>query len=115
LSEQDEGDAFAAASVFCQPSLNESLSIVLMEAWLAETPALVNARCPVTVGHCMKSHGGLFFDNYYEFEEMLTLLLRNPSLAAGLGKNGAAYVRKEYNWDAVIQRFENGLAKFGFT
>ncbi len=115
LSEQNKRNAFAAAGVFCQPSLNESLSIVLMEAWLAETPAMVNAGCPVTVEHCMKSHGGLFFDNYYEFEEMLTLLLRNRSLAASLGKNGAAYVRKEYNWDAVIQRFENGLVKFGFA
>jgi len=115
LSEVDKGDAFAAAAVFCQPSLNESLSIVLMEAWLAETPALVNAKCLVTAEHCLKSNGGLSFDNYYEFEEILTLLLRNPSLADTLGKNGAEYVRKEYNWDAVIRRFEEGLIKFGIV
>ncbi len=115
LSEEDKRDAFAAAAIFCQPSLNESLSIVLMEAWLAGTPALVHARCPVTVEHCMKSNGGLFFDNYHEFEEILLLLFSNPSLAAALAKNGASYVKKEYNWDAVIGRFQKGLAKFGFA
>jgi glycosyltransferase involved in cell wall biosynthesis len=114
LSEEDKRDAFAAATVFCQPSLNESLSIVLMEAWLAETAALVNARCAVTTEHCLRSNGGLFYDNYHEFEEILSLLLSHPSLAATLGKNGAAYVRKEYNWNAVIGRLEGGLRKFGF-
>jgi len=115
LSEEDKRDAFAAASVFCQPSLNESLSIVLMEAWLAETPALVNAKCAVTVEHCVKSNGGLFFDDYCEFEETLSLLLTNRQLAATLGKNGAEYVRKEYNWNTVMGRFEEGLANFGFA
>jgi glycosyltransferase involved in cell wall biosynthesis len=114
LPEEDKRDAFAAAAVFCQPSLNESLSIVLMEAWLQETPALVHARCPVTVEHCLKSNGGLFFEDYYQFEEILTLLLGDPSLAAALGKKGAEYVRKEYNWDAVVRKFEHGLIKFGF-
>jgi glycosyltransferase involved in cell wall biosynthesis len=115
LPEDDKRDAFAAARVFCQPSLNESLSIVLMEAWLAETPALVNAKCPVTVEHCIKSNGGLFFDDYCEFEETLSLLLTNGRLAATLGKNGAEYVRKEYNWDAVMRRFEGALANFGLA
>lgn len=113
LSEQAKRDAFAAATVFCQPSLNESLSIVLMEAWLAERPVMVHARCPVTVEHCVRSKGGLYFDNYYEFEDILALFLTNPALAEGFGKNGIEYVRKEYNWEAVIGRFESGLAKFG--
>src|SRR5262249_50809979 len=39
--------AYAAATIVCQPSVNESFSIVLMEAWLAGTPVLVHARCAV--------------------------------------------------------------------
>jgi alcohol dehydrogenase (cytochrome c) len=35
-------DAYAGANLLCQPSLHESFSIVLMEAWLAETPVLVD-------------------------------------------------------------------------
>ena len=45
---QDKYDAYAAATLLCQPSLNESFSLVIMESWLAGTPVLVNGRCPVT-------------------------------------------------------------------
>ena len=39
------------ASALVSPSAFESFSIVLMEAWSVGTPALVNARCPVTLDH----------------------------------------------------------------
>ena len=56
--------AYAAAAVVCQPSVDESFSIVLMEAWLAGTPVLVHARCPVTTHHVFQSGGGLAFDGF---------------------------------------------------
>ena len=37
LSEQQKHDAYASADLFVQPSLYESFSIVLMEAWLQGT------------------------------------------------------------------------------
>ncbi len=43
VSEEDKRDAYAASSAFCQPSTNESFSIVLLESWLAGKPALVSA------------------------------------------------------------------------
>src|SRR5262249_7656124 len=60
LPEQDKLDAYAAALALCQPSLNESFSIVMMEAWVAGTPALVHANCAVTREHCLEANGGLF-------------------------------------------------------
>ena len=48
---QDKYDAYAAALALCQPSLLESFSIVMMEAWLSGTPALVHGRCAVTRDH----------------------------------------------------------------
>ena len=40
---RDRAAAYAGASVLVHPSRLESLGMVMLEAWLAGTPALVNA------------------------------------------------------------------------
>ena len=105
VEEQDKHDAYAAATIFCQPSAVESFSIVLMEAWLQGTPALVNAECEVTVDHCRKSGGGLYFANYLEFEACVEYLMARPALRRHMGQLGRAYVRRNYRWEDVAQRF----------
>ncbi len=104
VSEQEKREIMAGALAFCHPSRNESLSIVLLESWLAGTSALVQSASAVLVDQCRKSGGGLWFGNYPEFEEELTLLLDHPTLAQTLAANGRAYVRKTYDWTAVDQR-----------
>lgn len=106
---QEKLDAYAAATILCQPSVNESFSIVLMEAWLSETPALVHDRCPVTKYHCQKSNGGLYFGNYEEFEECLNLFLERPDLRRQIGANGRRYVLTNYNWDRIVGKFKTAL------
>ena len=113
IEEQDKHDAYSACLAFCTPSINESLSIVLMEAWLAGRPVIVHASCDVTRDHCQRSNGGLFFRDYPEFEEILNFLLANESAASKMGANGKAYVQREYNWQRVIANFNNALLKFG--
>lgn len=104
VSEYDKQCAFAAADVFCQPSQNESLSIVLMEAWLAGTPALVNGECAVTRYHCRRSGGGLWFTSYPEFEVAMEMLLADPARAEVMASGGRRYVLDVYSWDAVMAR-----------
>jgi glycosyltransferase involved in cell wall biosynthesis len=105
VHEQDKLDAYAAATVFCQPSTHESFSIVLMEAWLQGAAALVNARCAVTREHCQQGQGGLYFDGYQEFEAILDLLLSDEGLRHKLGERGRRYVQQNYTWEQVTQRF----------
>lgn len=105
VSEAEKREAMAGAAVFCQPSTNESFSIVLLEAWLAGTPALVHARCAVTTDHCRQSGGGLWFMTYAEFETELLLLLRRPDLRRRMGAAGRAYVVREYSWPGILARF----------
>ena len=109
LSEEDKWNGYAASEIFCQPSTNESFSIVLLESWLAGKPALVNAFCPVTVDHCRRSQGGLYFRDYYEFEECLLFLLDHPDRGALLGENGRRYVEYNYSWNRILDELEDGL------
>ena len=103
---QDKLDALAAAAVFCLPSVNESFSIALMESWLQRTPALVHGRCAVTVEHCRKSNGGLYFSDYDEFAATLDYLLDHPDTAVRMGEGGRRYVLANYQWPSIIPRYQ---------
>jgi glycosyltransferase involved in cell wall biosynthesis len=112
VPEDAKRGAFAAATVFCQPSVNESLSIVIMESWIAGRPVIVNAGCAVTKDHCIRSDGGLYFGNYPEFEESINYILNNQNIADKMGMNGQRYVKESFSWDAVLKRFSDSLEKF---
>lgn len=105
-------DAYAAATLLCQPSINESFSIVLMESWLAGVPVLVHRDCEVTHYHTLRSRGGLSFRTYGEFETALDQLLRNEGWRRRLGERGRAYVRTEYTWSNCLARFLRSLDKW---
>jgi glycosyltransferase involved in cell wall biosynthesis len=102
---EDKFDAYAAALAVCQPSRLESFSLVLMEAWLSGTPALVDGHCAVTREHCLASNGGLFFDDYFEFAEAVDRLLDEPGLRRRLAERGRVYVLANYTWDRVTERY----------
>ena len=97
--------AYAGASVLLHPSVMESFGMVLLEAWLAGTPALVNGGSPVLVSHCRRAGAGLWYDSPEEFDEALDILLGAPDLRAGMAKAGAAYALSTYSWSEVRQRF----------
>lgn len=117
VSPQDRQDACAATLALCQPSLLESFSLVLMEAWLGGAPVLVHEGCAVTREHCLESDGGLFFGEYFAFVEVLDRLLDDPSLRRQLADNGRAYVLARFSWDRVVANYLDlfrGLgARFG--
>jgi glycosyltransferase involved in cell wall biosynthesis len=112
LPEAELSDAFAAALALCQPSRNESFSIVMMESWLQRRPCIVHARCPVTSGHVHSSEGGSIFDDYVSFCEAVEQLRHNPSTADLQGQRGYHYVCATYAWDVVIARLLEGITRF---
>ena len=109
VSEEEKREAMAGAVAFVHPSVNESLSIVVLESWLARTPVLVHAKGVVLKWQCTSSCGGLWFGNYPEFEEELSLLLDEPATAAKLAGQGRRYVLSRYAPDAVRERFRAAL------
>ncbi len=113
VTPQDKLDAYAAALALCQPSLLESFSLVMMEAWLGGAPVLVHADCAVTREHCVAGHGGLFFGEYFEFVEAVDLLLADAALRRRLAQNGRAYVLAHFTWDRVTDNYLRVLRGLG--
>jgi glycosyltransferase involved in cell wall biosynthesis len=98
------------ARLLVVPSPYESLSIVLLEAWNHGVPALVNARCRVLAGQVSRADGGLSYRSAAEFVEALRFLLREDEARAAFGRQGLAYVEREYRWPTVTARVEDLLA-----
>ena len=106
VSEADKFDALKAATAVIMPSLYESLSMLTLEAWLMERPALVNGRCHVLKYQCRQSNGGLYYTSYDEFESGLTRLLASPALRQQLGRQGRRFVLANYSWDIIIAKYQ---------
>ena len=105
VDRQDKYDALAAAELLCQPSLNESFSLVIMESWLCGRPVLVHEGCPVTRNFVSQCSGGLYFGSYFEFEGCLDYLAAHRDTASAMGENGRNYVRSHFDWDVIVRRY----------
>jgi glycosyltransferase involved in cell wall biosynthesis len=111
LSDGERVQALEAATVVICPSPYESLSLLALEALSVGTPVLANARSAVLVEHSVRSNGGLWYGDRDEFVECLKLLVSDDRLRAALGRNGREYVRKNYRWDVVLDKYERIFAK----
>ena len=105
LDDQDKFDAIAAADLLIMPSFYESLSMVALEAWALGRPVLVNGRCDVLRGQCMRSNAGLYYETYEEFVEALRSISEHTRLADALGVNGRAFYRRHYAWPVIEQKY----------
>lgn len=105
VSEQEKFDVMAGAKMLIMPSEFESLSIVVLEAMTLSVPVVVNGRCDVLKGHCVRSNAGLYYKSYEEFEGCVNYVLNNPDAARLMGENGVAYVDANYTWDKITENF----------
>lgn len=104
---QDKYDAYSAAICLCQPSKNESFSLVIMESWLCKRPVLVHNDCEVTKNFVKTSNGGLYFKDYYEFERCVNHYIENSEVANMLGKQGRKFVLDNFDWDVVVKKYKD--------
>jgi glycosyltransferase involved in cell wall biosynthesis len=109
LNEDEKRFVIENSLLFINSSPHESFSIVIMESWLLKKPVLVNGKSLVLKGHCERSNGGLYYENYEEFEECLKLLINNKKLLTTLGKNGYEYVKNNFNWDKITSKYQTFL------
>jgi glycosyltransferase involved in cell wall biosynthesis len=111
LNEVDKFDAMAAADLLIMPSYYESLSMVALEAWALGKPVLVNGKCDVLKGQCLRSNGGLYYESYPEFLETLRAIEQYRWLAGTLGRNGRQYFRDQYDWPVIERKYLDVLTQ----
>ena len=110
LPEIERLEALDAATVVVVPSPYESLSLLALESFAVGTPILANARSAVLTDHCQRSNAGLYYGDQAEFVECLKLLMGNAELRASMGRNGQAYVRSNYSWNIILEKYERMIA-----
>src|SRR5439155_12907706 len=94
VTETERSDLLAAAEVVVMPSRNESLSLVLMEAWQAGRPTLATGRSEVLAGQTARSGGGLLYLSPDDYVRQVGRLHASEPLRAALGGAGAAWAAR---------------------
>jgi len=105
--------AIARSRALVMPSRHESLSMVVLEAWMMNRPVLVNGDCEVLRGQVLRANGGLYYRRYEEFAAAMDLLVAEPGLADRLGRQGREYFEANYAWERILEKYERLLARAG--
>ncbi len=109
LSDEQRNDAMAAATAYVQPSVMESFSRTVMEAWAAGTAVVANAGSAVVSWHVERSGAGLLYRSEEELVETLRFVADERAAAARLAVPGRRYVEDNYRWPDVLDRMETTL------
>ncbi len=105
ISEKEKASLILKSDFVVVPSQYESLSLLLLEAFALKTPVLVNGASGVLKDHCLKSNGGLWYDDFEDFAECVKFFEENREKAVLMGQNGYDYFKKNYDFKVLIRKF----------
>lgn len=111
VAETVKWGALRGATALVSPSAFEAFSIVVVEAWTAGVPVLVNAFCAATSEHVARSGGGLAFSGYAQFEVAVERLVSDPGLNAALAARGRAHAERHFTWPVILDRYRGFLER----
>jgi glycosyltransferase involved in cell wall biosynthesis len=93
-----------------QPSVNESYSRTMVEAWMHGRPVVVHADCIATAAPTRASGGGWVASGIDDWSRILETIDESADADLGaLGARGRAYAEEYGAWDKVIARYEAAL------
>lgn len=109
VSEYEKVQLIKQAEALAVPSLNESLSLVLLESFACKVPVIANLKTDVLKDHIDKSQGGWLYDSYADFEKILTEVVASKTGNQQKGEAGYRYVVDNYSWDSVMRKFDMAI------
>lgn len=95
--------ALMCCMALCNMSISESFGIVLLEAWLAGKPVIVNKNCAAFHDMAVDGENALMVGDE-ELPNAIRTLASQPELRSRLAAKGKA-VAEQYDWTAVSDRF----------
>jgi len=81
-------------------SESESFGIVILEAWMMDKPVIVNEKCPAFL-ELVRDNANGFLANGKTLPDIILELLKNPDLAARVGRKGRSCVEHKYFWENI--------------
>jgi O-antigen biosynthesis protein len=110
VSEEVKRDVLAGAKGLILLSPNESLSIVMLEAWLQGIPVIGTEKCAVVKEQIERSRGGFAIGSFEEFRAVLDRLYKEPAVGLAAGSAGRNFTLQNYtNPQAYAARLETAL------
>ena len=115
VEEQEKISIIQHAKIVINPSLYESLSLILLEAIICEAfdrpeakAMLVNGNCNVLKEHCHKSNNAaLYYTNEKSFIDKLHTLDSSTNLRLEMGEKGYSYVNSNYDWNIIMKKLKH--------
>jgi glycosyltransferase involved in cell wall biosynthesis len=95
--------ALLACFALCNMSNSESFGIVLLEAWLARKPVIVNKNCSAFLDIAIDNVNSILADSSTLKQSIFTLY-SDRAFAEYLGGNGFALANK-YSWKHICDEF----------
>lgn len=112
ISDLEKSALIKGAKFLVNNSINESLSLVMLESMILGRPVIVNGNCDVMRGQCQRSNAGLYYNNYLEFEAVINYMLTHDREYEAMCENGVVFVRKNYTWSVVIKNICNFIETY---
>lgn len=110
IEEQEKQYYIDKCEALIIPSKYESLSMVTLEAMAMGKPVLANGKCEVLKDHINASKAGFVFYNKEEFIKILQdVLCLSEETKLQIAANGVSYVKNNYQWPAIISKFEKAI------
>lgn len=109
VDEQTRWDVLRGAEALVNPSLYESLSLILLEAWTVERPVIVNTRCDVTTGLTARAGAGVAVDFASPAAAARAIAdgLASEERRAAFGRSGQRFATANFVWDRVLDMYES--------
>ncbi|MGU3469230.1 glycosyltransferase family 4 protein [Methylobacterium sp. C33D] len=102
VSEEDKIRLIKSAVALVNPSLNESFSYVLMEAWAQAVPVIVHESCSVTSSHIYRARAGFAVGSAADYAAAVDFLSIQDN-REDFGMSGFRYVTRNFNDDVAVE------------